>query len=193
MFAGIASSEVTYTVSFSSSDLSFEKRLDYDLVRLSDCAFMDDVGKPMLPVHYVKLIIPAVMEVDSIEFPLKKDETISGTFHIYPAQPPIPIGNYPGTPEFVGPDSAIYSLDSPFPGRLAEVVHDGYFDGNHIVDIAVYPIQYIPLKGNITLYKEIELKLVLKGSTRSPVRALKRREHEQRIYREALRSLVANT
>ncbi|MCK4330799.1 T9SS type A sorting domain-containing protein [candidate division WOR-3 bacterium] len=189
-FAHIAFADVTHDVYFSYSNLSFRQEKGYDIVELKGCDPMDMVGEPMLPVRYMNLIIPAGNKVSRIEFPLANSQSI-GTYNIYPAQPPIPVSSTE-PPEWVEPDSIVYSSDEPYPGKLAEVVHEGYFNGNKIVMVAVYPLQWTARTGELVLYDHIQLKLILESSSETPVYPQIMTEQSYRLYESALYSLVEN-
>ena len=112
---------------------------------------------------------------------------------IYPAQPPIPLSDRYTEPDFVKPDVAVYGSDKPFPVQRVEVVHDGYFDGsNHIVTIAIYPLQYLPSKREVVFAEDIKFKLKFSESRRTPLRVKTRRRKNQRIYNEILKDLIDN-
>ncbi|MEA3432003.1 MAG: C25 family cysteine peptidase [candidate division WOR-3 bacterium] len=189
-FAHIVFADVTHNVYFSSSDLTFRQEKGYDIVELKGCNLMDVVGEPMLSVRYMNLIIPAGNKVSRIEFPLANSQNI-GTYNIYPAQPPIPVSSSE-PPEWVEPDPLVYSSDEPYPGKLAEVVHEGYFNGNKIVMLAVYPLQWMPSTGELVLYDHIQLRLVLESSSETPVYPQIMTEQSYKLYKSALSSLIAN-
>jgi hypothetical protein len=189
-FVHIAFADITHDIYFSSSDLSFRQEKGYDIVELKGCDPMDRVGEPMLPVRYINLIIPTGNKVSRIEFPLANSQSI-GTYNIYPAQPPIPVSSSE-PPKWVEPDPLVYSSDEPYPGKLAEVVHEGYFNGNKIVMLAVYPLQWMPSTGELVLYDHIQLRLVLESSSETPVYPQIMTEQSYKLYKSALSSLIAN-
>ncbi len=182
----------TRTVSSPTSGLSFGEENGYVTVTLQDCDLMTEIGKPRLPVRYVNLIIPADMNVDSVIILGELSESIEGTYNIIPAQYPIPTDTNP-PPPWVDPDSETYNSDSPFPGKLAEQIRHGYFDGaNRIVTIAIYPLQYVPLYGELTLYTSISFDLNLTPSDDQPIYPQIRLKHMQKVYDDALKHLVDN-
>lgn len=181
-----------YTQVFPSSSLSLGQEQGYDTVGLEDCGQMTEVGRPRLPVRYVNLIIPAGMSVDSVAIVAEVWEPVQGTYTIIPAQHPIPTDLNP-PPPWVDPDSATYASASPIPGKLAEPVRHGYFDGaNRVVTIALYPLQYVPLTGDLTLYTSITFDLNLSTSTDQPIYPAIRLRHLQTVYDNALIHLVDN-
>ncbi len=99
-------------------------------------------GYPELPVFYLHYIIPPNKIAEGVLINSQYPIEIFGSYNIYPSQPSFPISM---RPEWVDPDSTIYSQDSLFPGKAVEVVSNEVFDGARIVTIAVYPFQYYPL------------------------------------------------
>jgi hypothetical protein len=152
---------VSYSDSFSASDLSFGTENGYDVVELKGCVSMTEVGKPRLPVKYVNLIIPTATDVESISITSWDSTIVEGSYYIIPAQYPTCTCECDTTPpSFVEPDSATYNSSSPYPGKLAECVTVGYFDGkNRIATIALYPLQFVPVDSQLILYTEIALEL----------------------------------
>lgn len=181
-----------YTKSFPASTLFFGEESGYDSVGLGNCHLMTELGKPRLPVSYVRLIIPAGMDVDSVVIVSESHEGIEGTYNIIPAQHPIPSNGEP-PPEFVEPDSAVYVSGSPFPGKLAEPITHGYFDGaNRIATLALYPLQYVPATGELTLYTSITFDINLVTSEGQPIYPAIRLRHLQTVYDNVLTHLVDN-
>lgn len=86
----------------------------------------------------------------------------------------------------------MYSSAEPYPGKFAEVIHEGYFNGNKIVMVAVYPLQWTPSTGELVLYDHIQLELVSESSSEIPVCPQIMTEQSYRLYENALYSLVVN-
>ena len=77
-----ANSQINYTVSFNTSDLSINivtasDSNTYSSVNITKLSAYGDIGKPSLPVKYVNLYIPNGQDVNSINF-----TTSSATFII---------------------------------------------------------------------------------------------------------------
>ena len=63
--------QVSYSVDFSTSMVIFDKISTedgniYDKVEYTTLSRLDELGKPLLPVKYIKLIVPSDQDVDSI-------------------------------------------------------------------------------------------------------------------------------
>lgn len=141
--------------SYSQSDLIIDTIQGYDLVSLENCIFTDDIGAPQLPVLTVKYLIPVNAEVTGITINNQTHEIISGSYNIYPVQEEY-LPNGMGPPDFVEPDSAIYSSSDPYPGVQIEIIDDGFMMAYHIVSIKLYPLEYIPAQQQLKLYTSID-------------------------------------
>ncbi len=193
MAAQAAFAQVSYVVNLTTNDLTFAVRDGYNLVSLKGGSFLGEIRKPQMPVKYIRLICPPNTEVDSLVIPVRESRSVSGTYRILPAQTPVPtlIGHAPA--QWVDPDTSIYNSNKPYPGKLAEVVHQGYFDGNRIVTIAIYPLQWVPRSGLLSLYTRVRFNLNLRSVNNSPrVRAKIRGERGQEAYRSSLGATVDN-
>lgn len=136
-FSILIKASVTYNLQFNSSDLMFETKDGYDIVKVKGTSFMGDVGKPMLPVKYIHLIIPQETEADSVNIEIHSGYQIPGSYNIYPAQPPVAIGE---DTTFIPPDSSIYNKDNPYPSRKVRIISTENLGGSKIATIAFYPL-----------------------------------------------------
>jgi len=79
--------QVSYVAQFSLSDLSFDKRMEFDMVTLKQGDFLTDLGKPMLPSREMRIALPAGMAVKSVRVADTESQEVFGEYNIYPAQP----------------------------------------------------------------------------------------------------------
>lgn len=196
--AEVTSAQILHSVSFGRDNFSYSSKIardsnSYDKITFKDLYQSGEAGKPELPVKHVKLLIPPDQEVDNIVITWKQDVEIPGSFKVYPAQYPIPMRDGE-LPPFAKPDSVVYSSDELFPREIVEVVHDGYFDGsNHIVAVAIYPIQYRPKSGKLVLHSSVDFALNLKSSMKKPIYVQQRSKKNQEMYDAILKNLVDNS
>lgn len=180
------------TVTFDSSDLTFEQENGYDMVSLEGLFWnVEETGKPRLPNQHLNLIGPIDTKVEKIEV-LNSGSQLLGAHLILPVQSAGGTGLDPA-PEWVPPDSAIYDSDQPYPGELVEVEHEGYLDQAHLVRIVVYPLQWTPRSGELRFYQSISFRLTFvsdSASSRLPV--ANRTVSAQAVYDLALRRVVSN-
>ncbi len=160
IFTGsVLAQQVSYTIDFSQSDLSFSKVADYDVVKLKDGDYLSETGKPFLPSRTIRIALPAGFAVQSLEFESIFETQLSGSFSILPAQPPLRIGQSLDDVEFIQPDQAIYASDAPYPSALAELVGQSDLAGQSYAVVRVFPIQYSPAAHELTLHESINITL----------------------------------
>jgi hypothetical protein len=192
-------SQINHTIQFSSDDISLIDEVasdgnNYTKVSLLDISQVDNVGKPSLPVKYIKLIIPLGQTVDNITLSNISVETFSTNYIVYPAQHPIPTCIGCPTPDFVIPDSEIYNSQYSWPLEPVVVEHQGYFDGsNNIITLAICPFEYSPKTGQLDLFTAIEINITLTSGYSNGITNINRLSKNQIIYDEMLSSLVENT
>ena len=81
-----------------------------------------------------------------------------GVYNIHPAQTPRTLSETRVIP-FVAPDASIYSSSNPFPGKLADFSPTGTKTGFRICGVNLYPLQYTPATGKLTLYSSLTVKV----------------------------------
>jgi hypothetical protein len=186
-------SQISFHCSFSPTDFILDKTYGYDLVDLKEGEKNREVGKPDLPLKLVHLWIPNDSEVESLIVNADSHEILEGEYLISPIQPDEKTN---GTAEktWVPSGSKIYDSDSLYPGEAGEIVGNGYLAGNHIVTIALYPLQYRPKSKKLFLYTDLDLRLKLRGSTKVTSSSIIKRRSPQasKMYAEILNEIVEN-
>lgn len=138
----------------------YKTEIDYVVIKVPGYQMTTELGDPQLPVEYLRFAIPRGMKAEILGYKVLMRETKPLEKKILPAQHPIPTALNYQRKGFVEPNSAIYESESIFPGKIAEIVHEGLFDGNiPIITIAVYPVQYYPIKNEVELLSSIEITL----------------------------------
>ena len=183
--------QVKYTVSFDSgieiSEVILKDSVTYTKIKIPGTSQTDTAGYPLLPVKYVKLLVPA----GAYDFELQENAANVTEYKlenkIAPVQPPVPTGFY-DTPAFVKPDKKVYNSDKPYPATLAETVESGYFRGAHILTVAVYPCKYYPQSNKLYFYGTIDFTLTykVKQSNKNSVAA------KDKETRKILKTLIDN-
>jgi hypothetical protein len=133
---------------------------EYTNIQLSGClGISKKAGDPLLPVKFIKLLLPAMKTVSNINVigtPIEIDlgSTDLKSSPIIPYQNPVHFGASHG--EFII-NSKIYSSDNVYPSKIYDDYRIGYCRGYPILDIALKPVQYNPVQGKIYLYPEITI------------------------------------
>lgn len=171
----VTSADITHSLSFSSNDVIFSEKGEYDVVEMEGCNFSTDiVGAPQLPAKVIQLVIPQDAEVESIAITGKTSEKIDGDYYIYPLQPPAKTDGSP-PPYFVAPDPYWYTSNLPYPPKVIELVGSGYRSEYHIVTLKVYPLQYTPADSSLVLHTYISFSVKTNASPNRGVPVYRRR------------------
>ncbi len=142
-----------------------------------------------MPAVYLNYIIPPYAKVESLIVSQSNINQISGSYLIYPAQPPHKPGE---TIPWVDPDSLIYNSDELFPGEFVRIVSQGVMDGARIVTIEVRPLQYRPKSKRLFLVRNITFEFSFGSNTIPELRPQIRGRCEQAVYDAAIRNVVVN-
>lgn len=193
----IVHGQVSDSLSFNSSQFSFSTRNTYNVIDAKGFRMSSEVGYPSLPMKIVTLAIPTATDVESITINDEAQEALTGTYHVYPSQPPVLItpensdgtGNESG---FISPNSAIYGSSSPYPANPVKVTSTSYFDGTRIVQLAVSPFGYSPSSGRLNLITHISFTLNLQPSSDKPIHVYRRSLQVQNQLDKILRHMVDN-
>ncbi len=178
-----------YVKDYSITQFSFYKVQNFTRIQAKDFTLNGNPGAPELPAVYLNYIIPPNVKVESLIVTQSNTISISGSYFIYPAQPPVPIGE---SIPWVSPDSSIYNSDEIYPREFIRVVDEGIMDGARIVTVEVRPLQYRPKSGRIFLVSHISFEFRFNQTNIPLMQAQIRGKSEQPLYDAMLRDVVAN-
>lgn len=178
-------------INFSSTELSFDKREGFDEIKLVDSLYTEEVGEPMLPFRNYHIALPYGMEVESVEITAKEFQLLPGSYNVFPAQIKQKTLADEPIPGFVNPKKETYRSREEYPGKLIELVEEGSFGGYNVLNISLFPVQFIPGKKKIVFYNEIEFSLRLKETEKTALTP-NRSEGNQAMFKELVKGLVIN-
>jgi hypothetical protein len=128
---------------------------DYTSLQMPGClAIGKQAGAPSLPVKSVKLLLPAMTTITSINVTGDAVEMASIKELVYPYQNPVPFGY---TPEEFQIDTALYTSDSLYPPSVCDGYHIGFSHGYAILDVTLNPVQYLPGENRLFYYPEMTI------------------------------------
>jgi hypothetical protein len=179
------------TISFSKSDLSFEKSTGYDMIKLRGAHLINISGEPALPVKNIYVALSGDVQVSRIELVSSHVQEISGKYRIFPAQPPVPTGIDIKPGPFIPSKVEIYNSSQPYPQDIIKYVGTGWMGGQKIAILQVLPVQYLPSLGVVKFYDRIEFNLTTQTVTPS-LPAVHRTQKAQSTYDQMLKDLVIN-
>lgn len=111
-------------------------------------------GQPLLPQWSFTLAIPQGMRVANVDCRASGTNEVGRGLQVLPGQPPVPF-TQTTQPDFVSPDPAVYGSDAAWPGSYAEASPVGIKSGFRLVTITLYPLQYRPVSGVLTIAGEL--------------------------------------
>jgi hypothetical protein len=197
LLAGFAVADVSHNADFPISGLNIQQILEpadsnyYHHIDVTGCWSRTELlGYPEIPCKLINLLIPADEAVSGITIDDSIGQEIEGSYDVYPAQDTRMIDE--SKPPFVPPDSAAYSSTTPYPGKLAEIVHNGYLSGYHLVSVRLYPVQYIPAEKKLIFYSKIAFTVHTRAGVSKAVPVYRRSPILKARIEKLVKSLVAN-
>lgn len=184
--------ELTQSVSYSPSDISFSTVKGYDVVRLEGCELTEGDGEPQLPVRLVRLALPSGARVEEVKVVSAQVETLGGKYLVYPSQPPRPLSVSAQEIAFVEPKEPLYNSRNQYPGRLVELTGIGNLSGQAIAGLLVYPLQYLPRDRRLLFYRRIEFTVRYTQRAEYPSIVENRGEYSRRVHSRIAHNLVSN-
>jgi hypothetical protein len=184
--------QLTYPITLSPCDLTFEKEKGFDRINLEGSTSTRTIGSPSLPVKTICLLLPVNTEVTDV-FVSAEQPVLLGEYSILPAQSDEKTDGSDSL-QWTVPDPRIYDNDSPFPGKRIEILNEGYLAGNHLVTLAVYPLEYYPRSRQLLFYDHMEISVELRDSGKPPrsARRVVRTENDIKTYENVLSQIVSN-
>ncbi|MBI4723107.1 MAG: hypothetical protein HY769_08985 [Candidatus Stahlbacteria bacterium] len=121
-------------------------------------------GSPVMPIKAAKILLPVNEEIAEIEVIANGKTILEGTYKIEPGQLQVPISDHPtiSPSDYIMPDTLIYNSTAAYPGNLYARAGTYSLCGYKIAHIYLYPIEYIPVTGQLAYYKELEIRIKTK-------------------------------
>ena len=172
-------------------DIDFTYQVNGEYIQISsETGYIDEPGMPQIPYCVKTFLIPmnvqAAIQVKSVNRKLQREDVL-----LYPAQPPIPIGE--SRSSWVEPNSDIYNSSNPFPGKYAEIISDRVDFGYHLVTVRFYPIEYIPKQRKLYTC-DITYSLTFSMAKESVSNSIieKQSEYLSQLDEDYIRSIIEN-
>ncbi|MGB7055866.1 MAG: C25 family cysteine peptidase [bacterium] len=122
------------------------------------------VGKPQIP--YVRLLVAIP---DSADLEVTVDHYGYTTFDDYLLYPTPRIvfehiEGYAAAKEVYRYDTSFYQLDTIYPGIFYEVIRDGHWRDQRVLEVVLYPVQYNPKREIVYVYDELDIEITYSGT-----------------------------
>jgi len=147
--------DLRYTIDFSLNDLNFGTFQGYDVVTMNECSYLSESGRPLLPAKHLLIAVPDDMKVTDVRILSLQKQSLSGLFTIYPAQQPQKIGESPVSNPVVSIQRATYLSPLSYPEQLVLVGGQIDLAGQSMIEVTIYPLQYLPLQKKLSLITSI--------------------------------------
>ncbi|MDD3626006.1 MAG: C25 family cysteine peptidase, partial [bacterium] len=190
IFAGVLTKEIN----FKDSDLLFQKRGDYDVIKIKGGNFERVPGKPLIPYKTVFISVPDGFKPESVKVINSSFTYLPQVYALFPSQKQVPImtGEKGDTPEFIKMEEIYKNSIAAYPDKMVESTNPGYLAGHCIYGINVYPISYLPKTGQVKFYHSIQVEVTysLDGKKTRPINHRNSRTELQ--FQSVLKTLVIN-
>jgi hypothetical protein len=150
---------VRVTLAFSENDLSFDTLFGYDIVSMNDGSYLNEIGKPMMPVKTFMVALPDGMKATQVRILSLQEQPLVGMYSILPAQPPLPTIQGSGSILSVPPSSMTYMSALPYPGQRVTVGEQTDLAGQGMLPVCVCPLRYLPLQKKLILVQSITVEV----------------------------------
>ena len=112
-------------------------------------------GEPLVPYKAARILLPQGTEVKNLKVDYDKSIVQEG-IDLPWGQPPCTFSDKPVT---VGRNEAIYSSNNPYPGKLFDIIGVGYCKGFAILNVHLYPVQYMPKSSTVEFYERLTVEI----------------------------------
>ena len=133
---------------------------DYQRLSIHNSEVMTTEGAPALPV-ITKLI--AVPDCDDVTITVTPSNEIQfSNYAVIPApkyeRQDLPDGSHSLIAVFEK-DVSIFASDVEFPGKYGEIIETGYVRAQKVVRVALYPVQFNPLRKTLKVFTDFQISL----------------------------------
>ena len=146
-FVVLSAGELTYTVN--SPVIKFGVSNNYTTLKATNFKNLSTFGNPSTLYKPVCFLLPPTAVVNKVWIDDIKETESSVYGKIFPAQKPIPLMKNVKV-NFTQPNKSIYQSDKNFPGYLIKTIGVSHLGNFKILQVNVYPVQYIPSENKIT-------------------------------------------
>ncbi|MGC1120396.1 MAG: C25 family cysteine peptidase [Candidatus Methanofastidiosia archaeon] len=122
---------------------------------VADTQIWSEPGAPLVPYRAVSILLPEGAELKDVK--VKHGQPIVQKGIELPwGQPPC---TYSDTPVMVGKNEAIYGSNNMYPNEVFQVVGVDYVKGFAILNVNLFPVQYMPKSGQVKFYPKMTVEV----------------------------------
>ena len=133
-------------------------------------------GEPVVPFKTARILLPPSGDIVSIQVTASGQRVIPGRFELERGRPDVPIRRGEGSGFRVQGsqgDGGDVAMDKAFPGRFYDFVSVQTLRGYRMAFVRLYPVQYVPLSGEVSYYENLRVTVsisAISGEPAKPVR-----------------------
>ncbi|MBN1127608.1 MAG: hypothetical protein JXA71_01385 [Chitinispirillaceae bacterium] len=158
-----------------SKDLSYEDltlSTEGAKVTFGNCELEREAGRPIVPMQLLTLILPPSADLARVTVSLRdaRSRRLAGAFRINPGTPSVGGGTlaWPDGAVIVdGKDMTVYGSSTFYPASRCELVSTSTLGDIRLVRVKVYPVQYNPVTGALTVMDRATLVVSWQESKRT--------------------------
>lgn len=164
IFPIISSAQISKNCNFSQLQYQYTDTtvngITYRTYYVDGFTLTDNPGAPQLPCQLYSFSLP--YNATNIVLQPNKNVAQFSQLQNCTIMPSVyPKAMCDSTPEQILPNSVIYNTNAYYPYGVAELVGEGYYMGeNHIVNVAVYPMQFNPVTGMCKLNQNVSFNII---------------------------------
>ena len=147
----------------------------YDQIVMSNSPGVGNIGEPNLPAYGVNLLLPQGTEITEIEVIPGEEVFLGSGFDVEPVREPVKLSeiNSLSTPI---QDELEYTSEEILPKTFFTEIGTYNFRGYEILVLLLYPVQYIPISGELYYFKDmtVVVKTIKNGKISSLLRNLEK-------------------
>ncbi len=129
-------------------------------------------GEPRLPVKVVHILLPPNSQIEEIKVTASEKISLGEGYNLEPQGASLPLSKHT-PPGSLYQNPLIYNSSKPFPEDVYNEKSISYFRGYPILSLALYPLHYVPDKGELFYYEEMDVIVkTRRGETNELLRAL---------------------
>jgi hypothetical protein len=122
---------------------------------IEDTQILSIPGEPLVPYRTASILLPQGAVLKDVKVKHRKPIVQDG-FELPWGQPPC---TFSDEPVKVGRNEKIYGSNNPYPSKVFEVVGVEYCKGFAILNVRLFPVQYMPKSGKVKFYEKLTVEV----------------------------------
>ncbi|MHC1769314.1 MAG: C25 family cysteine peptidase [Verrucomicrobiia bacterium] len=160
-------------------------------VAVDGCEILQRVGAPLMPFRTMRVLLPPAGRVEAlVARSLSGERALPGAWRIGHGRLPV---QQTGGDQVAGEaDPEIYLSANPYPATRVELASVQTMSGFSVAFLRVFPLQYLPLKGELVLAQKVEIELTVAVGRAGLQEVAQPPRRVQRQVAERLRNTLVN-